>query len=198
MASGILTNRNRLIAGLVILIVLVILMIYSLITFLQRREGQPQVDHRSPVETLGYCSGEQDKLCIVTFSQEVDGGMQVNFQIPNAFFPEFILKISHNEDESIYECERVEATSTTVLCTGEPQVPSEILKFKVFSKNWGTLLAAGNFAIIGIALFTPEVESTATIELPTETPTATAISPLRTPTPVGLTPSPSYPNPSYP
>ena len=192
MSFGTLTNRNRWIAGSVFLLVIVLLIIYSVITL--RVSGGPQVGHRLPIETLTYCGVEQNKLCIVNFSQVVDGGMQVNFQTPYAFYPEFILKISHNGEESTYECERVEATSTAVVCTGAPQVPGEVLEFQVISKYWGTVFAQGEFAIIGIALFTPVVQGTATIVTPTELVTST---PTATLLPTSY-PNPPYPNPSYP
>ena len=202
MSFGTLTNRTRLIAGAVLLLVIIFLLVYSVIAFAIRGKGGPQVGHRTPIESLSYCGADQNKLCIVDFSQEVDGGMQVNFQTPYAFYPEFILKIIHDGNESTYECERVEPTSTTVVCTGAPQVPGEVLEFRVISKNWGTVFAAGKFAIIGIALFTPAVESTGTLETPTEAPTELITSTPtlfpRTPTPTRTLPPTSYPNPSYP
>jgi hypothetical protein len=205
MSSEIITNRNRLIAGLVILLILVVLVIYFLVASLSRRTERPQLDHRLPVAALTYCGAEQDKLCVISFSQEVDGGMQISFQTPFAYYPEFLVKINHDGEETIYECERREAGSTSVVCTGKPQVPGVVLEFRVFSKNWGTLLAEGNFAIIGIALSTPEVEVSATLEGGTGTPTTTPTFAPRFNTPAAtqtaLTPSypnPSYPNPSYP
>jgi hypothetical protein len=200
MASETFTNRNRLIAGLAIVLVLLTLIIYSVIRIRPRGVAGPQVGHRSPAETLTYCGAEQNKLCIVAFSQEVDGSLQVNFETPYAFYPEFILTINHNGEESTYECQRVEATSTGVVCTGKPQVPGEVMEFKVISKYWGTVFAEGRFAIIGIALFTPGVESTGTLEAPTELVTQTLefVTPTPIPTATRRTPTPSYPNPSYP
>lgn len=200
MSSGDRTHRNRLIAGLAILVVLLILVIYSLTTLFQRISGQAQVGRRSPLAELAYCGAEQDRLCIVSFTQEVDGAMQVNFQTPHAYFPEFILTISQNGTETTYECERVEDAPTSMHCTGAPQVPGQVLQFKVISKLRGILLAEGKFTIIGIALVTPEILYTATEE-PTATPTETpsALPAFRTPIPVRtITPGPSYPNPSYP
>ena len=200
MSSEVIANQNRLIAGLVILLVLVVLVLYLLIASLQRRTEQPQVGRRSPVDALTYCGAQENQLCIISFSQQVDGGMQINFRTPFAFYPEFVVIINYNGEESTYVCERVEANSTEVVCTGKPQIPGEVMEFKVFSKNWGNLIAEGNFAIIGIALFTPEVEGTATLEgfgtgTPTETITPTFVPRFNTPTP---TITPSYPNPSYP
>jgi hypothetical protein len=189
------SNRNRLIAGLALLLVIVLLVVYFLIAFAVRGKGGPQVGHRSPIETLTYCAGDQDKLCIVNFSQVLDGGLQVHFQTPYAFYPAFILKISNNGNESTYECKSVEEVATAVVCTGASQVPGQVLRFTVISKNRRTVIAAGEFAIIGIALFTPVVDISPT---PTETPTGVlTVTPTRT-LPATSYPNPSYPNPSYP
>ena len=201
------TNRNRLIAGIAVLIVLIILIISSASILRQRRNGQPQVNHRFPIAKLTYCGPQQETLCIVSFSQEVDGAMRVNLQTPDSFYPKFYLTISYEGAESTYECQRVEESPTSVYCTGAPQVPGLVLNFKVISKNGGTVLAEGNFSIIGIALSTPEIITTGTVEgltgTPVETPTAglpsrTPTLVQATPTPTLATPSPSYPNPSYP
>lgn len=199
------TNRNRLIAGLIILIGLIVLIVYFVASLLSRRTERPRLGHRSPIAALTYCGAELDKLCIVSFSQEVDGTMEVNFQIPDASYPDFILKINHNGEESTYECQRGEDHFTTVVCIGAPQVPGEVLQFKAISKDSNIPLAEGEFAIIGIALFTPEAEVTATVEglteTPTETPTPTltAAPAFNTPTPTWTPTAPSYPNPtSYP
>src|SRR5215208_5203009 len=100
MSSDINTNRTRLIAGLVILIVLLIPIIYTVLRFFPRATEPSQLGHRSPVPLLTYCATEQTRLCVVSFSQEVDGGMQVIFQAPRAFYPLFILKIRHNNVEN--------------------------------------------------------------------------------------------------
>jgi len=200
MSTSTFTNRNRWIAQLVILLVIALLLLYFVITFALREKGGPQIGHRSPIASLTYCGAEQEKLCIVSFSQLVDGGMQVNFQTPYAFYPAFLLKISNREAESTYTCERVESTSTSVVCTGAPQVPGQVLRFTVISKKSGTIVAVGEFAIIGIALFTPAVEGTGTIEVtlvtPTNLPTVTPA--FNTATPTQTLPGTSYPNPSYP
>jgi hypothetical protein len=200
MSLGIFSTRNRLIAGLALLLVIVLLIIYSVIAFASRGKGGPQVGSRSPIETLMYCGADQDKLCIISFSQVVDGGMQINLQMPYGLYPPFVLKISHDGDESTYECERVQGTATAIVCTGASQVPGQLLKFTVISKDGGTIFAAGEFAIIGIALFTPAVEGTPTIEATLETPTGLlTVTPIPTPTLLATSyPSPSYPNPSYP
>lgn len=197
------TNRNWLIAGLVISIVFVILIVYFVTTLVSRKTDRPPLGHRSPAGTLEYCGADLDQLCIVSFSQNVDGSLQVNFQIPSFFYPDFFLTIDHNGQESRYECKRGDDAFTTVICTGATQVPGQMLVFKAYSKESGILLAEGQFAIIGIALITPEGAITATAEgteTPTETVTGTATLPLfETPPPTETPTSESYPNPtSYP
>ena len=201
MSSDTFTNRNRLIAGLVILSVISILIIYALIRLLPRESEPRNLGHRSPVALLTYCAPEQTTLCIVSFSQEVDGGMQVIFQAPRATYPLFTLMIHHTNGADTYECQRMEEISTGIVCTGAPQVPGEPLEFTIHSIISGTLLASGRLSIIGIALYTPEVLTTGTVEVPTGTPTETPTAmPLpRTPTPTRVTPTPFYPNPTtYP
>lgn len=205
MAANYQIHRNRLIAGSAILVVLLVLVVYFLITLLPEGEEQAQVGQRSPLPQLTYCGAEQDVLCILSFTQEVDGALQVHFQMPREYFPLFTLIIDNNGQESIYDCKRVQDVPNQIYCSGAPQVPGQILQFKVISRNFG-MLAEGKFAIIGIALVTPEISSTTTAEDATMTPdeTQTAVAPSRTPTPVqgtptpSTTPNPSYPNPSYP
>ena len=206
MSSDTSTNRNRLIAGLAILTVLLVVVLYSLIQLPPREEERPRIGHRSMLTTLGYCDEQPDRLCIVSFNQDVDGSMQIIFQTPRSSYPVFILRIQNGEKVSTYECQRIENVPTGIACTGESQVPGQILQFTVFSRLSGMLLAEGRFAIIGIALLTPEGEQTATVEGPTETATETPTETL-TPAPRFNTPTPtrtptapaSYPNPTtYP
>jgi hypothetical protein len=156
--------------------------------------------------TLGYCDAEPDRLCVVSFNQDIDGSLQVVFQTPRSSYPVFILKIQNGEAVSTYECQRIENIPTGMACTGDPQIPGQILQFTVLSRLSGTLLAEGRFAIIGVALLTPEVDETVTMEPLTETPTETPTETLtpaprfETPTPTGTPTAPAaYPNPtSYP
>jgi len=198
-----------LIAGLVIVSVLILLILYSLIRVLfpQERESL-RIGHRFMITSLGYCTTEDNKLCVVAFSQDVGGGMQVILQTPRPSYPEFVLTIQNDAGVSTYECHRSKEAPTTKVCTGDMQVPGQILQFTVLSRVSNTLLAEGQFAIIGVALLMPEVEQTATVEGTAETATGTPIflstvSPrFNTPTPTPLVPSypnpTTYPNPSYP
>jgi len=190
-----LVNRNRLIAGAAILTALVVLVIFGLI---RSKSRQPQANQRSPVSQLAYCSSNAVRPCIVSFSLDSDGNMLVNILTPGASFPDFYLKITRIEssDESIYECQKVKGFSTSVYCIGEKMSIGEDLQFMIISRKDDSLLAEGRFAIIGLALPTPEFAISTSGTEPGASPTQ-GIFPV-TPTPVQATPSPSYPNPGYP
>lgn len=180
-------DRNRLIAGAAIAIVLLILLVYGLT---QWPREQPRASQRSPLAKLAYCSSDDVRPCIVSFSLDADGNMLVNILTPGTPFPVFYLKIIHEKGESIYECQRAEGFPEHVYCIGEKMETGKILQFLIISRRNETILAEGNFAIIGLALATPEIAlPTPTIDL-TVSPTS---DPLRTPTPIR---TPSYPNPS--
>ena len=104
--------------------------------------------------------------------------MLVNLLTPGTDFPAFYLKIIHEAGESIYECQRVENFPANRYCTGQEMRAGEILQFLLISEREETLLAEGNFAIVGLALPTPQdqatVSPTATVtgEQPLETITA--------------------------
>ena len=133
--------------------------------------------------------------------------MLVNVLTPGLSFPDFYLKIIHSKGENIYECEKVERFSTSVYCIGEAMRLGEVLQFMIISVDEEATLAEGSFAIIGLALATPEfADLSPTVDL---TASATP-NELKTPTPGGLkTPTPirtpattsypnPYPNPPYP
>jgi hypothetical protein len=185
-------HRNRLIIGAAVLVTLIILLIYGLI---QGRNRQPRLGHRSPLTELAYCNSDNVRPCIVSFSLDSDGKMLVNILTPGSSFPAFYLKIIHEKGESIYECQKVAKFPANVYCIGETMQVGKELQFLLISKSENELLAEGSFAIIGLALPTPEDQLTASVsptpERPLETITAT-------PTRVKSTPSPSYPNPPYP
>jgi hypothetical protein len=134
--------------------------------------------------------------------------MLVNI-LTDASFPDFYLKIIHSQGESIYQCRAVKQFSTSVYCTGRVLPLGEVFQFFILSIDDNSLLAQGNFSIIGMALSTAEIfvsspggtpsPSTAvslTAGLSTMTPTPGRGTPTQTPT---RTRTPSYPNPSaYP
>ena len=140
----------------------------------------------------------------MSFSLDSHGDMLVNFLTTGAFYPDFYLKIRQNEDNHIYTCQRVNKFATSVYCTGAVMPLGEVLQFSIFSINEDVLLAEGNFAIIGMALGTPEIVSSPTLGTPLtpspteellQTPTLVGTTPTRTSTPTP-TLNPSYPNPT--
>lgn len=175
-------HRKRLILGIAILAVFILLTVSGLV-FQQWRRNQARVDQRFPLQELKYCSSSPVTPCVVSFSQEADGNMLVSFLTEGAFYPDFYLKITADDTDHIYVCQKANTFATSVYCTGKALPVGEVLQFYIISVNGDIVLAQGNFPIIGIALAGPEVFSP-----PTVTPTN-----VFTPE---VTPSPSYP--SYP
>jgi len=185
-------NRNRLIAGAAVLAVLIILLVYGLI---RERNRQPRAGHRAPLTELVYCNSANVRPCVVSFGLDSDGNMLVNILTPGSSFPTFYLKIVHEKGESVYDCQKVEKFPSNVYCMGEEMQVGKVLQFLLISKSEDALLAEGSFAIIGLALPTPEDQLTLTL---TVSPTQGEPLGTVTPTRVKSTPSPSFPNPPYP
>jgi len=189
-------NRKRLILGASL--VALLLLIVSGVA-LSRRSRPAQVDHRSPLQRLAYCSSDQVTPCIVSFGLDANGKMLVNLLTAGAFYPDFYLKINQNGEQHIYTCQKVSKFATSVYCTGAVLPLGEMSQFSIFSLKEDVLLAEGNFPIIGLALGTPVILSSGPFStLPTPSPTEeiliqTPIPALMTPTP-GRTLTPSYPN----
>ena len=195
-------NRKRLILGISISALLVIVVISGFFLFNKWKSGQARVDNRFPLQRLSYCSSDQVTPCIVSFSLDSHGDMLVNFLTSGVFYPDFYLKIRQTEDNHIYTCQRVNKFATSVYCTGAVMPLGEVLQFSIFSINEDVLLAEGNFAIIGMALGTPEIVSSPTLGTPlTPSPAESLIAQTSTPgrvTPTSTsTPTPTL-NPSYP
>lgn len=201
-------NRNRLLLGISISVLLVIVILSGLFLFNKWKGSQAHLGQRFPLQRLSYCSSDQVTPCIVSFSLDSNGNMLVNFLTTGAFYPDFYLKIKQGEAQHIYVCQKVNKFATSVYCTGAAMPIGEVLQFSIFSLKEDVLLAEGNFAIIGLALGTPEVASSPTIGTPLtpsptevvilQTPTGVRLTPPRTPTLPPSYPNTSYPNPSYP
>ena len=128
--------------------------------------------------------------------------MLVNVLTPGLSFPPFYLKIIHNDGEYIYECKKLERFSTSVYCRGEAMRLGEVLQFMLISADGDVTLAEGRFAIIGLALATPEFALVTSEFTLVASPTGGLIASatpggLKTPTPIRTPATPSYPNP-YP
>ena len=149
---------------------------------------------REPIPALAYCSSNDTRPCMASFSLDANGKMLVNILTPGLSFPTFYLKIIYSEGENIYECKKLQRFSTSVYCTGEPMRLGEVLQFMLISVDGDMTLAEGRFAIIGLALATPEfAELSPTVDL---TASATPGG-LKIPAPIRTPATPSYPNP-YP
>jgi len=210
-------NRNRLIAGFVLLSAFGIIILVGIsLFFLALQKGrQSELNQKTPVSNLNYCNADNAKPCIVSFGFDSDGNMLVNLLIP-PFYPEFHLKIVQKQSETRYECQTVENFPASFYCVGPKMPPGELLHFIIVANKDDTSLAEGDLSIIGLVFPTLGSVSSTTnpletrIPLPFETPnqnpptlTQTSPKPSSTPTRSAPGPSPtsssSYPNPSsYP
>jgi len=188
------------IVGIAVAVVLVVLVIAGGGYLLSRLKNQPQAQQRVLIAELVYCNSHDLRPCIVSFSVDGDGNMLVNLLIPASTYPDFYLTISNGVVENRYECQQMEDFPTNVYCTGVEMPPGEPLQFNIIALEDETILAEGNFAIIGLLLPNPAEEATTTA-LVTESPTPFLLD-FPTPSPtlrVTATRTPSYPNPtSYP
>lgn len=199
-------NRKRLIIGVAILITVVFITLCGLGIQWWRKNHQPQAHQRQLISSLTYCGSSDVKPCIVSFSVDANGNMLVSVLTPDSSYPDFYLTIGADNVVNNYKCEKVKDFPTSVTCTGIEMYPGATLQFTLISLEDNTVLAEGEFAIIGLMLPNPSDEATETplvtetIE-PAESPTPGLIeilTPLPTrPTSTALTPS--YPNPTaYP
>ena len=156
-------NRNRLIAGVVILAVFTILMISGSILLLREwKSRQAQVDHRTLIPSLAYCSSKQVRPCILSFTLDSDRNMVINILTSSSSPPGFYIKIRHEAGETLYKCRKVKGFSTSVACTGDALLPGGTLQFLMISTDEEVLLAEGHFPMIGLAIATPEIAMTPT------------------------------------
>jgi hypothetical protein len=193
------TQKQWSVAGIVITILLAV----GLMVFQPGNpdDGPQAAVQGTPASSLTYCSDEQTRPCVVSFSVDVDGNMLVNLLLPDRFFPSFYLMVRRGQQEILYDCRRVNAAPNSAYCIGEKLPPGEVLHLMLLSTGDDILLAEGDLSIIGLAFPTMEVVTptpiTATPGTPTVSPTPTRPS-FRTPTPAPTRTAPSYPNPSYP
>ena len=195
-------NRNRLIAGIVA-ILLVVLVGAGVWWFVRAINQSRQTNQRPFVVRLGYCGAEETRPCIASFSQGVRDKMLVEILIPSSAFPDFYLTISKEGEAYLYDCKKVGTSRTRVHCVGQRMQPGEALQFTIIATEDSSVLAEGSFPIIGLLLVAPGIEVAEAITA-TESPTpflSQRLTPVvRTPTPAAIATAtlPSYPNPSYP
>lgn len=176
------------------------------------------------VPLLGYCTADQYKPCIVSFSTDAWDNMLISLLLPDRSFPPFHLLVVRGESEISYACQRLTGVANNAYCAGPKLPPGESVTLKLLSNDDDTLLAQGDLAIIGLAFPTLEVAIATSQEAPTAfaveflpptvpavefpPPTVPAVETL-TPTFItfeGVPPStdvsptvpPSFENPSYP
>jgi hypothetical protein len=188
-------NRKPLILGISIA-VLLILIISGVVWSQGRQSRQAEVSRRFPLQRLGYCSSDQVTPCVVSFSLDSNGKMLVNFLTTGAFYPDFYLKIKQGDVQHIYGCRKASTFATSVYCIGAALPLGQVFQFSIFSLKEDVLLAEGDFAIIGMAIGTPEIAFSLTVGTPS-TPSPTEELVLETPTVGQTTPTPTL-TPSYP
>ncbi len=145
---------------------------------------------------LAYCADEQVNPCVVSFSLDADENMLVNFLIPELPFPNFYLKVTRDEGDVSYECQRVASAPNNAYCAGRKLPPGETLHLMLFSVKNDALLAEGDLSIIGLAFPNIEIAIPTPTGAPTEIPSPTEPSSFVLPTPTQT--QSAYPNPSYP
>lgn len=203
-------NQKRMTIEGVILGTIFALGFIFFIRWVSEKKDQPtRSGPNAPVSELAYCNDGQAKPCVVSFGTDADDNMLVNFLLPDLTFPNFYLKITRSQGESLYDCQRIKQAVNNAYCTGEKVPPGEPLHLQLISTKDETLLAEGDLSIIGLAYPTleiaiPTIQETATLSTTlvtdapaTETPLPLFILPTQTETQSSY-PNPSYPNPSYP
>jgi hypothetical protein len=143
----------------------------------------PAANTQTPIQ-LERCSSLPAALCLDSFGLGQDQ-LLITFYFPAAGSSEFFLKIWQGEVATTYPCTQTEAAPSTIYCTG-PLIPlGSSVKIELYTMTGRIPLAAGEFALNGLALPTAGPATTPG-NLPTPTPT------VRGTTPVSGT---AYPNP---
>lgn len=203
-------HRSHLIGIALVLVAFTALILGDYYNRMHATDEPAEIVRRWRTVELGYCTSADVRPCVVAFSR-TDDGMLVNLLLPTASYPDFYLTVRRGESPPLrYECRKDEDNPHNAQCAGAEMLPGEALHFTLIALDGNTLLAEGRFAIIGLMLFTPELEPTATppvtlspaeTKAPTSTRTPTStVTPFRllTPTSPATPTAPAYPNPSYP
>ena len=157
-----LVNRNQLIVGLFTLAVFLTLAIFGSILLLRQwNSRQAETGQREPLQGLSYCSSNQLRPCVLSFSLDPTGRMVINL-LTDRRATNIHLKVEQGEHETVYPCQTTEGFSTSLACTGEKLPVGEALSFVIVSNAEDVALAEGTFPIIGLAMATPEVFVTPT------------------------------------
>ena len=193
-------NRNHLIAGIAVAVAILLVIGAVGVARWRSKDQSRQAGHKLVIMKLGYCGSGGARPCIVSFSQDGEGGMRVYILVPDSGFPNFYLTIYTETEGYMYECEEVEDIPGNVRCIGREMPPGELLQFTLIAQADEHVLSEGQFAIIGLLLSTPvaaAIETPAATEPPTEDVPTTIVPGKNTPI-VPTATLPSYPNPGYP
>lgn len=155
--------RNRSLVRFAALLCVILAAAGSVLLFGALKNRQGQLGHRAPLPPISYCSPDDARPCIVSFTLDRDGKMSINIQTESTSSTDFDVQIKHGEAEKLYTCRRTGAFSTSVVCIGDAMPAGEALQFLVLSRKDHSLLAEGTFPIIGLALATPEAATTPTV-----------------------------------
>ena len=131
-----------------------------------------------PVGQITRCDEEAGGLCVVSFGVNALNQMVINFQLPEGGYPNFYAVVVSREGSTQYACQRVEAASRSVFCSGPRTALGAEINIRVYSQDRDELLAEGGLRVTAFALpttmnlttladvFTPTVVETQTLFLP--------------------------------
>jgi hypothetical protein len=117
---------------------------------------------------LPYCDVDHAGLCVVSFGTDINDRMLVNLVKPDSSYPDFYLKISHIDATSVYECQSIVNTPTSVYCTGDLTPLGDPVDIEVYSTDKNRLIASGTLLIAAFAHSTQIVVSVTDTGTPTE------------------------------
>jgi hypothetical protein len=179
-----------LLVGLTVLAVLVFV-VWGVL-FIEQAQSEPATE--SPLK-FEYCGSELRELCLLSFGRDADGNAIINFFVPERDFPDFYLKISRYNGESVYVCVKSEEVPTSVICMGDVINLNERIEISIMSTEDYRLLARGTFTLMAIL-----ISSQAGISVPVFPTQATSGPLLPVGTNESITPTPTSPvsYPSYP
>jgi hypothetical protein len=155
-------SRSQWIVGLGMGVAFILLaMAGSVLLVRLSNSRQPELGQRQPLPGLHYCSPDRQYPCVQSF--HIDGRDRMVVEIlTDPSLPAFDLLINHEDRPHNYLCVKTGGTSTRIACSGDVMPVGEALQFLLISRRDKRLLAEGQFAMIGLAIATPELASTPT------------------------------------
>ena len=122
---------------------------------------QAEIGQREPLQVLSYCSSNQIRPCVLSFSLDAKDKMVIDLLTDHGATNVY-LRVRQDERETIYQCQNLQGFSTNLACTGDKLPVGEAFSFVVVSTTDNIPLAEGTFPIIGLAIATPEIFVTPT------------------------------------